>query len=344
MKQDYKGGGFIEAPLHEKSWLFMGGNMPAYPVINPTGIYDYEVTGEKQATNYTDPWTCVFESITKQIAVLLGWKAKTDPGILKILQDLKCIDEFGKINFSARFSAWMSGMRHSGVGTTYERALDSMRKVGLLGENNWPTTDDLTEGEYFADPGQDNKDLALKFLDWFTLNYEYIVRDFMKSYSTAEQIAEAAKYGTIAGCVDGQYDYDENGLIGYEGKVLRYNHSVGYVDKPSWYDILDSYEPFKKRFVPDYKIGYPVILYCNSKKKAMKLIKVKGKPAVYVYSELSDRYFPIGDGESLKADGTPEITGGDLVHLFSGTNYPAIESVDSIDETKIGKEIKQYNS
>jgi len=337
----YKGGGFIEQPLHEKSWLFMGGNLPEYPIINETGVYDYEPTDELQATNYIDPWTCVYQSILNKLADLLGWKAKTDLEILHILTELGCIDEFGKINFSVRFSAWMGGMRRSGVGTSYEKALDNIRENGVLGDKFLPSTPDLTEKTFWVEPTKEMKTQALKFNEWFKFNYETVVRDWLKSYGTYEQIREASKRGTIIGCVDGNYEYLENGLIG-QGRIIRYNHSVAYDE--GRYKITDSYEPFKKTLIPDYKIGYPTILYCV-KKKSMNpyLVKESSSPAVYLYIPLLDGYFGLAD--TIIND--EKIEGGTWYKAFCGGDYKNAHiktagknGVPEIDKNKIIGDIK----
>lgn len=336
--KEYKGGGFIAKPLHEKSWLFMGGKMGAYPIINTTDNYDYFPTDEAQQTNYIDPWTCVFQSALHELAKLIGWKSKTDSDIMPIMTELGCIDGFGKINFSVRFSAWMAGMRRSGVGIDYETALNSIRKYGVLGDKFLPSTPDLTENTFWVEPTDEMKAQALKFKEWFDFNYETVVRDFLKSYGTYEQIKEAHKRGTIIGCVDGNYEYMENGLIG-QGRVLKYNHSIGYDE--ARYKITDSYPEFKKTLIPDYKIGYPTVLYCVKKKPMTPyLVKEADLPNVYLHIPIVGMWFGVS---STTINGI-FVEGGEWYKAFVGGDYKNAhikiagkDGIPEIDKTKIGE-------
>lgn len=342
MGKNYKGGGFIPV-FSEKMWGFKSGNLGgSYPILDPTGLYESGYTNEHQYTSYTDPWSCVPSSIMTELARLLNWKAKTDPEILEIHRKFGCVDANGNINFSQRFAAWMCGIRKSGVGTSYEACLDAIRKSGVVGESVWPATDNMTEAEYFTEPTEEVKKLALEWLEWFQFNYENVKRDLMKSYSTAEQILEAAQHGTVVYCCDGDYQKTSDGLIGQQGRVLNYNHSVGHKSKPSYYNVIDSYEPFEKKFIPDYKFGHPVVLYCVKKKFITKAILVKqvGSPAVYLRLANSGKDYSISDQNNC---GEEVLSGGDMLKAFCGGDYKNAR-IQTVEKINIAGAVKLTNS
>lgn len=140
---------------------YIAGVLP-YVVINPLGDWkNYLPSQEKQVTNFTDSMACVTFSalncIETQYKYLTGQE----------------------INFSDRFIAKMSGTTHQG--NTIQRVLDTIRKYGLVLEEEWPTDKTFIWDEYYA-PIPPN---VLAKAKKYTIGYEFGSTNYSKDLKQA---------------------------------------------------------------------------------------------------------------------------------------------------------------
>lgn len=306
----------------EEDYIFLGGNLDRVRILPGGDWRPYLPTEEAQATRKFDPFSCVSMSFNNVIETHLMKMMESDPDIKLILEQLNALDDNGRPNFSDRWLAKMSGTV-PGRGNTMDNIFDTVRKCGLVGEKVWPKTDDMGEVEYYKEIPQDIKDKGLEFLKYFDFGYESLpYANFMVKYPTDATLNEALEYSPLWVCVDGRYEYDENGLIGEQGKAIAYNHATTNVAIGHW--VFDSYDPFLKQFVDDYKFGYAKSIHI--KKKVPMLYKVKGQPAIYAASEEEKVMIPFADGA---------ISGGKLFKALYGVDdyktLPRID-VDSVDK------------
>lgn len=117
--------------IEHKPTDYIAGVLP-YEVVNPTGDWEnYLPSQEKQVFNFVDSMACVTFSALNCIETQYKFLTGQD------------------INFSDRFIAKLSGTTRQG--NTIQRVLDTIRKYGLVLEENWPTSPDFIWEEYYAE-------------------------------------------------------------------------------------------------------------------------------------------------------------------------------------------------
>ena len=219
-----------------------------------------------------DTESCTDFSGTNNIAIQLDWLIKNgqvDPNGVNFLESNGYLDENGRVNLSPRFTAVMSGTTPQ-AGNTLPNVWKSMSTDGVVPETVWPmptagfdaiannppfTAPQSFWNEYFATVSPEAIALGKQFLQWFSIQYEWIawpgggaqtMADFAALMPVAPlQIATAVCNGwntedPILGCG-----------IGSQHATTLVNVEVGTA-----YDILDHYNPFLKQFAPDYSISY----------------------------------------------------------------------------------------
>jgi hypothetical protein len=139
--------------------LYVAGTIP-YEVRLESGDWrPYVPTGEKQYSKYADFMACVSFSDTNSLETQGKFLTGVEP------------------NWSDRFLAKMSGTTHEG--NYLDKVADTVRNIGLVKEEEWPTVGDLTWDQYYASIPQDviNKaqklDVAYEAVstEKFSLNY-----------------------------------------------------------------------------------------------------------------------------------------------------------------------------
>lgn len=116
--------------IEKKPKDFVGGTLP-YEVLNESGDWTlYLPDPENQYTHYTDSMACVTFSILNTLET--QYKFFTGKNI----------------NFSDRFIAKMSGTTHEG--NTVQKVCDTIRKYGLVLEEEWPTDFEFDWDQYYA--------------------------------------------------------------------------------------------------------------------------------------------------------------------------------------------------
>ncbi len=135
----------MQPPIKQSGLLFkfsptdwMTGSI-VYQEVNPSGDWrDYLPTPEKQFKDFTfDTMSCTTFSAMNCIETQINWLLKNKK--LTLSQELilaEYIDEYGKVNFSDRYIAILSGTTPQG--NYFQSVWDAVRKFGLIPEKDLP--------------------------------------------------------------------------------------------------------------------------------------------------------------------------------------------------------------
>lgn len=201
------------------------------------------------------------DSLESQIAFMIKMNTISDDNI-KWLRDNGYVDANGKVNFSDRFTAKMSGTTKSG--NNFQNVWGSARSDGLVPESAWPFPFDelkmapAVSGEtqenwdiYYAEIPQSVKDLGQEFRKRFTIQYEWV------NTSTDESMQSALKMAPLHIATAVCMPWNTTSIIPGCGPGWAHATTLLKIDDTCRY-ILDHYLPFLKRFAKDYVITYAV--------------------------------------------------------------------------------------
>lgn len=230
-------------------------------VLKADGQYDDLLPqDELQADGLLDSFACVTFSATNNVETILNVLYPTLPKSHKDF--LKDYMKDGKVNFSDRFTAKMSGT--SRRGNSFSAVGDSIRKDGLLPEKDWkwPTNLSVSDSvderweKYYEEIPQELKDKAKKFLDYFKISYQWV----LVGVANNEKIKERLKYGPVQICSKLCSPWSSDLTMppikacgcGTEHATTIY----GYTDNAL--KDYDHYKSFRKFLANDYCIQYAV--------------------------------------------------------------------------------------
>lgn len=164
-------------------------------------------------------------------------------------------------NFSDRFTARMSGTTTDG--NWLFRVADSMRRDGLVEENDWPFPQNYTWDEYYATPPIEIVNKARTFLNDFVIQYEWVD-------VTRESLEKHLKHAPIQVTIPG--------------------HAVlNFWRKEDVQKYFDSYEPFIKERKEPFVSAMKIVL---TRKNLMT------KEEVEIWYEILDINDPDGSGRA----------------------------------------------
>lgn len=187
--------------LGQRSTDYIAGTLP-YEILNPSGDWtQWLPPGEWQRIGNLDLMACV-----------------TFSG-LNVLETIYYFITGVRRNFSDRYNAYLSGTTQQG--NWLWKVGDSFRKDGLVDETEWPTPSlNPTWSEYYTPPTIEVINKGKKFLEDWTINYEFI--DF-----TRDSLIKHLKQSPI--------------------QVVIPGHAVmNFLTTEQVYKYFDSYEPFVK--------------------------------------------------------------------------------------------------
>lgn len=186
--------------LGQRDTDWVAGAIP-FEELNPSGDWTaWLPPGEWQYVNNFDLMACVTFSALNCIETVYHFRTGY------------------KLNFSDRFTAYMSGTTTNG--NWLWKVGDSIRKDGVVLEAKWPTPQNATWENYYVNPPLDVINEAKTFLNDWTINYEFI--DFSK-----ESLLKHLKHSPIQ--------------VVIPGHAVMLFASTQQVNK-----YFDSYEPFIK--------------------------------------------------------------------------------------------------
>lgn len=266
-------GVIIQAP-RAGSWIQGQESGLVKEVIEASGQFDVYLPDEEsqfrtdeQNVLALDTSACVTFSGTNDIETLInrirakGLMPKTHETFLQLGGYIN--KQSGKVNFSDRFTAKMSGTTQAG--NYLEAVGDSIRRDGLLPESDWAfpdMSDIMIPGDfqkrwdrYYAEIPNDLKEKAKKFKEYFQINYEWVIL----GTSDNAKLKASLVYGPvqIAAAVcspwssnDGMPPIPACGCgAGHATLVYGYNDTGAIKD-------FDSYKSYRKLLAADYCIQW----------------------------------------------------------------------------------------
>lgn len=177
-----KNSGVIIEPIRPLDYIAGGETGLVYEESVPEALWDDDLpSDEGQSGVYFDSMACVSFSALNLLETKLNWRIRTNqisPERVQWLRDNGYFDDNGKINFSDRFTAKMSGTTR--LGNSLQRVWDSIRNDGLAPERDWNFPSAQRQPvfvweDYYAEIPQAVKDKALKFLELFKIQNEWVV-------------------------------------------------------------------------------------------------------------------------------------------------------------------------
>lgn len=263
--------GVTEAAPPPSGWVAGGETGLAPVVLEGSGQYDSFLPDEESQSRYTpygfDTMACVTFSATNSIEILI--ERLRSKGLLPatheaFLQNNGYIDKLtGKVNFSDRFTAKMSGTTVNG--NSLGAVAESIRDLhGLLPESDWSfpvfTDAENQDGQlkwvrYYADIPQALQAKAKKFLTYFKIPYQWIAN----GSSTPVSLRGFLQYGPfqIAAAVCPPWNNNEaDPPIKSCGCSTQHATTIyGFRDDLAFKDF-DHYKSFRKLLAQDYCIPY----------------------------------------------------------------------------------------
>ena len=261
--------------------FFAGGETGAAPKeLIKDGNFDAFLPDEEtQYKNLIDVFACVSFSALNSLESVFNYllsEGLFSVAQVKFLKDNNYIDKLtGKVNFSDRFTAKMSGTTKNG--NSLGAVGDSIRKNhGLIPESLFPWPKDMDKMKnaderwnlYYQSPSAEAIALGKKFLEYFAITYQWIVLDGVTKGSHIEVIESFLKYGPvqIAAQVCSPWNSTEaNPPIkgcgcGTQHATIIYGSSTNKFLKD-----FDSYKSYRKKLAWDYCIPYAVQYYVAEK-------------------------------------------------------------------------------
>lgn len=315
-------GGVLPDPEENagKNWIF-GGVDDDFPIEEESGDHaQYASPPEKQETKYFDPYSCVSISLAGKIEKKINEKMIKDPSTRPLFDSLGLLHKDGYADISERFIAVGSGTI-PGRGNSQYAVYEFVRKNGFVGEQDWPSNNEMSEGQYFAKFTQNVIAKGLKVLEAIGFNYKDVREE-------PDHRREALKRSSLCGVVGGAILGSEHGATLYRANgTPTYNHQIQITKQDRNVSILgetvpiidrveDSYEPFLKNYSGSYPFKYVKIIKLTIKKKlpTFRLAKTALSSAVYLLCEASMTRLGVADSPEVN------LTGGEMLKTFSG-NY-----------------------
>ena len=213
-----------------------------YEALNPTGDWGLDLpTKEKQYNSKGDYLDCTSESFTNALEIQLNYRIRNNlinAGFLKFLTDNEYLDENGKVNFSGRALAQMSGTTK--LGNTLPQVAYTAHSMGLIPEKKWTPTETMTWEEYYAPVPAKLLTLAKKFLEYCVPMYEWVDINSIQTQVSANAL-KALKQAPLQITIP---------IPSHHATCLYFGDNTGAVK------IFDTYEPFLFEGDKSYPIQY----------------------------------------------------------------------------------------
>lgn len=249
----------IEPPL-PKDWI--AGD--ATGVVFETRLADgdwrrYSITKELQFSwGKYDTMSCVTFSALNSFEMQVKWmleNKKIPEATVQKLRDMGFFDEQGNFNCSDWFTAVMSGTTPSG--NTLNAVWESIRVHGVLPQSKGIKPEDVNNITEWLDPTkvtQEQKDLALKSKEIFSIAYEWILTGASDPKKVLEHLKQAPIHIATAVCAGWNTDTPVKACT----QPVQHATCVdGSLENVATY-ILDHYDPTAKQLAWDYPIPYAI--------------------------------------------------------------------------------------
>ena len=259
----------ILEPLDHQDYLLGGDNGIFNEVLFKNGnCIEYLPSDERQKRYNLETFACASFAPCNVLEIIFNCLIANNRLMdedVEWLRDNGYFDEKGKINFSDRFIAKLSGTTRQG--NTFKRPADTIRHLGLVPERQWDYPRNqynkrLEWDHYYQNIPDSIIKVGEEFKKRFDLNYEIVFRNDFKF---------ALQYSPL---VVGVYAWIKKDNI-YINRGNKANHAsvLAFSDFTAHLDY-DTYDPFLKRLDTNYKFhyyGYKWTVGVKVKKKYMKL-------------------------------------------------------------------------
>lgn len=232
-------------------------------VINKSkNFLKFRPKGEQQNEGWEKMW-CVSESgdnvIEEDINCIMTLQDEESKDIVKVFDYFGLIKD-GECKLCTNYPAIGSGTTRNG--NSQKNFGNFIRKYGFLPANTVPVGKNWADNYYRGDTVINGNRMDKKYLDQGKKILEYI--DIQYEWVHPSQFDEMRKYGSIQVSVRAPSPL-KDGI--YQKTNLPRNHAVTDDNTALKHeDILDSYDPFGKKFAKDYKFGYGMLFTIRLKK------------------------------------------------------------------------------
>lgn len=297
--------GFIPQEISDKDWEYVAGDETKKTWDLPEN--------ETQHSVYMDTMACVTFASMNAYETLMNATLETNPHKDWLIEKGYVVN--GKLNFSDRFIAVLSGTTRQG--NTGQKVLQTIRENGLIPESMhpYPRTqrtpvfdwDDYYNPELIT---QEMKDLGQEFLSRFETQYFYTWQPEVAVNSSPVIVFGATNCTGKTTC---DLTYANHAMLYYTNEL-----------KDGFMPLYDSYlndGNFIRLMPPNYKFPY-ASFSINVIYKTMDFIKEEGKPDVYIVGK---------DGKYYA------ILSENVMPIFGGWSNVKVKSVPELDKTKIAE-------
>ncbi len=285
-----KGNLIVEPPRDADHVL--GATGPEWDRVNPGGHWTNLIAPEDQKNRFGDTYMCTAFSLCSALEFVYKKRYGEE------------------INLSDIFVGIGSG-NERGYGNSKRAPAEFVRTKGFLFENEYPYTQDMTLDQVYAQPSKTLFILAAKRILSHETGYKLL------SDNSINSIKDGLEFSPVRVDVEGFYIFNDKGYLKNAGN--GFTHELIIFDREEgqcWY-AWDSESAQYIKFDWNYNFGSPMIH--SIKKKLMQLVKWPGTPAVYLELPQSGELYAIADSMEKNPDGSPLLSGGDLLKTFSGT-------------------------
>jgi hypothetical protein len=338
MKQleSFQNTGFIPTPTTVTDLVVGSVKSIPYQEVLPSGDWTkYLPSDEFQQNGGLETMACCTFSASNCLEMQLNRLLIEDLIPDNILNEFKALNYFdanGLFNFSDRFIAKLSNT--TPAGNTMPNVWSAKRHYGMLGEADWPSVW-TNWTEYYQGIPQALKDKALKFLDYFDIQNEYVTNGGHFDLSNAEYQLKQAPLQIATAVCSGW-----NSAPVIQTCNLPVAHATAIYNADSVYYDFDSYDPFRKKLAGNYAIPYVykglVTPKFNLKKKGEtimpRLLRKKNEKEVFFELEGVERYW-IKEAEDFEKLKTAGVIG----------DWSSIQEVDLFTTPYTGKIIGSAN-
>ena len=280
-----KTGVLIPEKIAESDFIAGSKNAIKYEEVNPSGDWgQYLPIGEKQHSVYFDSKSCVSFSFLNVIETSLNYLM--DNSLLPF-SHFKFLKENGyfinnEINFSDRALSKKSGTTNRGNYLT--KVADTARHQGLLPESDWNYPVNQRNpifdwDDFYKEIPQELKNKALKFLDYFGVQYEWVSLSYAQA--SHDEIKRHLKQSPLQLAAPYCQGWNSGNVVKKCNKRKASHATIIYRLADYIYDF-DHYAPFIKRLALDYYMPYLMKIVLIIKKKTMKLYLDTGTGKQYI--------------------------------------------------------------
>jgi len=255
MKEFKNTGVLIPEKIAESDFIAGSKNSIKYKEVNKSGDWgEYLPIGEKQHSVYFDTMGCVSFSFLNVIETSLNYLMNNS---LLPFSHFKFLKENGyfinnEINFSDRHLAKQSGTTNKGNYLT--KVADTARHQGFLPQSDWDYPIDQRNpvfdwDDFYKEIPQELKDKALKFLDYFEIQYEWISTS--PDLATNDEIQHHLKQAPLQLAAPVCPGWNSGEVVKVCDKKRAGHATTIYRLEDYIYDF-DHYTPFIKRLALNY--------------------------------------------------------------------------------------------